>query len=163
MTQVIYLDYNATTPVDPQALDAMLPYLRDRFGNPSSSHAYGRAAHEAVERAREQVAGLLGARPDEIVFTGGGSEADNLAIKGIAEAHQERGNHIITARTEHPAVLVTCPLPGTARLQRHLSTGRCAGCRGPQRCREGHHVADNSGHDHAREQRNRLYPTNHGH
>lgn len=108
MTQVIYLDYNATTPVNPQALDAMLPYLRDRFGNPSSSHAYGHAAHEAVERAREQVAVLLGARSDEIVFTGGGSEADNLAIKGIAEAHRERGNHIITARTEHPAVLVTC-------------------------------------------------------
>jgi len=108
VTQVIYLDYNATTPVNPQALDAMLPYLRDRFGNPSSSHAYGHAAHEAVERAREQVAVLLGARSDEIVFTGGGSEADNLAIKGIAEAHRERGNHIITARTEHPAVLVTC-------------------------------------------------------
>ena len=105
---VIYLDYNATTPVDPRVLEAMLPYLREQFGNPSSSHAYGQAAHEAVDLARGQVAGLLGARPDEIVFTGGGSEADNLALKGIAEARRERGDHIITSQIEHPAVIQTC-------------------------------------------------------
>jgi len=105
---VIYVDYNATTPVDPRVLEAMLPYLGERFGNPSSSHAYGQAAHEAVDLARGQVAGLLGARPDEIVFTGGGSEADNLALKGIAEARRERGDHIITSQIEHPAVIQTC-------------------------------------------------------
>src|SRR4051812_43727828 len=82
----IYLDYNATTPLDPAVLEAMLPYLRDHFGNPSSAHAFGRTAHEAVEHARQQVAGLLGAQPDEIVFTGGGSEASNLALKGIVFA-----------------------------------------------------------------------------
>jgi cysteine desulfurase len=79
----IYLDYNATTPLDPAVVDAMLPYLREHFGNPSSSHAYGRTAHEAVDRARQQVAELIQARPEEIVFTGGGSEASNLAIKGV--------------------------------------------------------------------------------
>ena len=78
----IYLDYNATTPIDPAVVDAMLPYLADHFGNPSSTHAYGKAAHDAVEAARGQVAGLLGAQPDEIVFTGGGTEASNHAIKG---------------------------------------------------------------------------------
>jgi len=104
----LYLDYNATTPVDPRVLEAMLPYLREQFGNPSSSHAYGLAAHAAVERARGQVAALLGCAPEEIIFTGGGSEADNLAIKGIAEVNQERGNHIITCQVEHPAVLATC-------------------------------------------------------
>src|SRR5580704_12835999 len=78
----IYLDYNATTPIDPAVLESMLPYLREHFGNPSSAHAYGKAAHEAVEKARGQVAAFIGAQPDEIVFTGGGSEASNQAIKG---------------------------------------------------------------------------------
>src|SRR5215469_15905500 len=82
----IYLDYNATTPPDPAVVDAMLPYLRGEFGNPSSSHAYGKAAHDAVERARQQVADLIGAQPDEIVFTGGGTEASNHAIKGAVFA-----------------------------------------------------------------------------
>jgi len=104
----VYLDYNATTPVDPRVLEAMLPYLREQFGNPSSSHAYGLAAHAAIEQARGQVAALLGCAPDEIIFTGGGSEADNLAIKGIAEANQARGDHLITTQIEHPAVLATC-------------------------------------------------------
>ena len=104
----IYLDYNATTPVDPQVLEVMLPYLRDQFGNPSSSHVYGQRTHSAVDTARGQVAELLGAHPDEVVFTGGGSEADNLAITGIAEANQERGDHIITSQVEHPAVLASC-------------------------------------------------------
>src|SRR5438270_12522786 len=80
----IYLDYNATTPLDPAVIEAMVPYLRDHFGNPSSTHEFGKAAHEAVAQARHQVAELLGAHDDEIVFTGGGSEASNLAIKGLA-------------------------------------------------------------------------------
>jgi len=104
----IYFDYNATTPVDPRVLEAMLPYLREQFGNPSSSHAYGSTAHAAIERARGQVAALLGCSPEEIIFTGGGSEADNLALKGIAEANQARGDHLITTQIEHPAVLATC-------------------------------------------------------
>lgn len=108
MLKPIYFDYNATTPVDPRVLEAMLPYLREQFGNPSSSHAYGLATHDAVVRARGQVAALLGCAPEEIIFTGGGSEADNLAIKGIVEANHERGDHIITSQIEHPAVLATC-------------------------------------------------------
>lgn len=104
----IYLDYNATTPVDPLVLEAMLPYLREHFGNPSSSHPYGVQARLGVEQARRQVATLLGGEPDEIVFTGSGSEANNLAIKGIAETYHDRGDHIITCQIEHPAVLEPC-------------------------------------------------------
>ena len=104
----IYLDYNATTPVDPVVVEAMLPYLSTHFGNPSSSHCYGYVAHHAVDSARAQVARLLGCTPMEITFTGGGSESDNLAIRGIALAYQQRGNHIITQVTEHPGVLNTC-------------------------------------------------------
>ncbi len=104
----IYLDYNATTPTDPMVVEAMLPYLSEHFGNPSSSHSYGYVAHEAVEAARAQVAQLLGCKAKEIIFTGGGSEGDNLAIRGIALAYQDKGNHIITQITEHPAVLKTC-------------------------------------------------------
>lgn len=104
----IYLDYNATTPLDPNVFEAMLPYLREHFGNPSSGHWFGAQAKAAVEHAREQVAALLGADPSEIVFTSGGSESDNWAIKGIAEANRDRGNHIITSQIEHPAVLNTC-------------------------------------------------------
>jgi len=106
--QPIYLDYNATTPVDARVVEAMLPYLREHFGNPSSSHPYGVQAHTAVEQARGEVASLLGCAPDEIIFTGGGSEANNLAIKGIAEANRNRGNHIITTQVEHPAILEPC-------------------------------------------------------
>ena len=104
----IYLDYNATTPVDPRVRAAMLPYLGDQFGNPSSSHPFGRSAWTAVERARRQVADLLGCAPDEVVFTGGGSESDNLAIQGVAFASRARGRHIITSTVEHPAVINTC-------------------------------------------------------
>jgi len=104
----IYLDYNATTPVDPLVVEAMLPYLSTHFGNPSSTHGYGRTAHDAVDMARMQVAQLLGANPDEIIFTGGGSEGDNLAIQGVALARRHLGNHIITQATEHPAVLKAC-------------------------------------------------------
>jgi cysteine desulfurase len=111
----IYLDYNATTPLDPAVLESMLPFLRDHFGNPSSSHAYGKKAHDAVELARVQVAVFLGARPEEIVFTGGGSEASNHALKGAVFAKLRgffgrwvRGAHIITSAIEHPATLKPC-------------------------------------------------------
>ena len=104
----IYLDYNATTPIDPVVVEAMLPYLTGYFGNPSSSHSYGHEAHKAVDTARAQVAQLLGCTAEEITFTGGGSESDNLAIRGIALAYQDVGNHIITQITEHPGVLQTC-------------------------------------------------------
>lgn len=112
MQTPIYLDYNATTPIAREVVDAMLPFLVEHFGNPSSSHAYGSVAHAAVERARAQVAELIGCRPHEIVFTGAGSEADNLAIKGVAFARRgqksEPGGHLITSAVEHPAVLNTC-------------------------------------------------------
>jgi cysteine desulfurase len=104
MRDPIYLDYNATTLIDPAVLDAMLPYLRTHFGNPSSDHVYGYRAREAVATAREQLAALLGAQPDEVIFTGGGSEANNLALFGVAATRRARGNHIITSTIEHPAV-----------------------------------------------------------
>lgn len=109
MKTPVYLDYNATTPVDPRVLDRMLPHLSGVFGNASSkTHAYGWAAEEAVNVAREEVAALLGAEPGEIVFTGGATESINLAIKGLAAANTSRGRHIITWETEHSAVLDTC-------------------------------------------------------
>src|SRR5438270_3089353 len=104
----IYLDYNATTPVDPIVVEAMLPYLSTHFGNPSSTHHYGHVTRQAIEAARKQVAQLLGCTAGEIIFTGGGSESDNLAIRGVALARRGSGNHIITQVTEHPAVLNIC-------------------------------------------------------
>lgn len=105
----IYMDYHATTPVDPEVLEAMLPYFREHFGNASSrNHVFGWNAESAVDRAREQVAGLLGCKPQEIVFTSGATESDNLAVKGVAWASREKGNHIITSRIEHHAVLDSC-------------------------------------------------------
>ena len=103
----VYLDHNATTPLLPEVVEAMLPYLRDEFGNPSSDHPYGKRAKGAVTRAREQVAALLGCDPDEIVFTSGGTEANNLAIRGVAEARAER-RHIVTTTVEHPATERPC-------------------------------------------------------
>ncbi|MBM3941529.1 MAG: aminotransferase class V-fold PLP-dependent enzyme [SAR202 cluster bacterium] len=113
----IYLDYNATTPIDPQVAQAMLPYIHSYFGNPSSGHSFGAAAKQAVEQARGQVAALLGAVPQEVVFTSGGTEANNYAIKGVAGAYRSRGNHIITSAVEHPAVIEVC---------KHLETQGCA-------------------------------------
>ena len=105
----IYLDHHATTPLDSAVLEAMMPYLIDKFGNASSrTHAYGWEAEEAVHQAREQVASLINARPEEIVFTSGATESDNLALKGIARGNCGRGNHIITTTTEHRAILDAC-------------------------------------------------------
>lgn len=104
----IYLDYNATTPIDPEVATAMRPYLFEHFGNPSSSHWYGAQTKQAVEKARQQVAQLLHSHADEVVFTSGGSEANNYAIKGVAWGHRARGKHIITSAIEHPAVLEVC-------------------------------------------------------
>ncbi|MDZ5458370.1 IscS subfamily cysteine desulfurase [Azohydromonas lata] len=104
----IYLDYAATTPVDPRVVQQMVPYLYQQFGNPASrSHAYGWAAEEAVEIAREHVAALIGADPREVVWTSGATESNNLAIKGAAQFHRSRGKHLITVKTEHKAVLDT--------------------------------------------------------
>ena len=104
----IYLDYNATTPIDPEVAEAMRPYLFEYFGNPSSSHWYGIQTKKAVDEARRQVADLLHCNPEEVVFTSGGSESNNYAIKGTAFANREKGNHIITSAIEHPAVLEVC-------------------------------------------------------
>ena len=105
---MIYLDYNASTPVDPAVREAMLPYLGELHGNPSSSHPMGRRVKQAVETARTQVAGMLGADPSEIVFMSGGTEANNHVIKGVAFALKDRGRHIITTAIEHPAVINPC-------------------------------------------------------
>jgi cysteine desulfurase len=104
----IYLDYNASTPIDPAVADAMRPFLEGSFGNPSGGHWASTAAKTALETARGQVASLLGCRPDEVVFTSGGSEANNLAIKGVYFALRHKGGHIITTEVEHPSVLAPC-------------------------------------------------------
>lgn len=104
----IYLDYNATTPVDPRVVEAMIPYLKEHFHNPSSVYSGAKETKKAIEEAREKIASLIGASPKEIIFTGGGSEADNHAIKGVAFALQEKGKHIITSSIEHHAVLHAC-------------------------------------------------------
>ncbi|MBI3849845.1 MAG: cysteine desulfurase [Verrucomicrobia bacterium] len=105
MNRPIYLDYNATTPVDPRVAEEMWPFVEEQFGNPSSAHALGQTAKAAVEKARGEVAGLLGCQPDEVVFTSGGSESNNMAIKGVAYSLRAKGNHLITSQVEHPAVL----------------------------------------------------------
>jgi cysteine desulfurase len=113
MGKPVYLDYNATTPIDPEVINEMLPYLQTGFGNPSSSYSIGSENLEAVNRARKQVAALINARPEEITFTSGGTESNNHAILGTAIAHQGKGKHLITSEIEHPAVTNVC---------RHLAT-----------------------------------------
>ncbi len=112
-TDPIYLDYNATTPILPEVFEAMVPWLREGFGNPSSNHVYGKRAKAAIETARAHVAELIGSSSDEIIFTSGGTEANNLAIRGVLEAHPER-KHILTSNIEHPATAKPC-----AYLARH--------------------------------------------
>lgn len=105
----VYLDHNATTPLEPLVLEAMLPYYKELFGNASSVHEFGRLARKGIDEARIKVASLLGAEDvDEIVFTGSGTEADNFAVKGAADALRSKGNHIITSSIEHQAVLEPC-------------------------------------------------------
>jgi cysteine desulfurase len=108
MNDPIYLDHNATTPVQAEVVQAMLPWLKEHFGNPSSTHVYGRRAHEAIEKAREQVAALLGCQADEVFFTSGGTEANNLAILGSTEAAAEGRRHVVTSVVEHPATARPC-------------------------------------------------------
>lgn len=106
----VYLDHSATTPVDPRVAQIMVEHMVDVFGNPSSIHSFGRAARKAVEDARAKVAALINAQPNEIIFTSGGTEADNLAVRGIVSANRKKGNHIITSKIEHHAILETCHL-----------------------------------------------------
>ncbi|MCL4459972.1 MAG: cysteine desulfurase NifS [Chloroflexi bacterium] len=108
MAKTIYLDHAATTPVRPEVLEAMLPYFSEKFGNPSSVYALARESRKALDQARDTVADILGASAHEIIFTSGGTESDNLAIKGVAFANRDKGNHIITSQLEHHAVLHTC-------------------------------------------------------
>jgi cysteine desulfurase len=105
---MIYLDYNATTPIDKEVAEAMLPYIYGNYGNPSSTHELGSAAKEAVKTARGQVAELINCSPEEIIFTSGGSESNNMVIKGVYQTFKNKGNHIITSQIEHPAVLNPC-------------------------------------------------------
>jgi cysteine desulfurase len=108
MPKPIYLDYNATTPHDPEVIEAMRPFLEEEFGNPSSSHIYGKAPQKTVMESRSQVAALLNCSLGEITFTSGGTESNNHALKGVADAYRDKGNHIITSRIEHPAILEVC-------------------------------------------------------
>ena len=108
MKNLIYLDYNDTTPIDPEVFESMVPYLTEHFGNPSSNHRYGKITKEAIEHAREQLANLINCSPSEIVFTSGGTESNNYAIMGIASKMKSQGNHIITSQIEHPAVSEVC-------------------------------------------------------
>jgi len=104
----IYLDYAATTPTDPKVLEAMCPYFTDKFGNPSSIHSFGQEAKKAIEDARAKIAGFIGAAPEEIIFTSGGTESNNTALKGVAFANKNKGNHIITSTIEHHAISEPC-------------------------------------------------------
>ncbi len=105
---MIYLDHAATTPVDPSVLEEMIPFFNERYGNASSKHRLGRESKEAIERAREIIAKKLNVKNSEVIFTSGGTESNNFAIKGIAFANKDKGRHIITQKTEHKCILNTC-------------------------------------------------------
>ncbi len=158
MKTPVYLDYNATTPVAPEVADAIDPFLREHFGNPSSSHVYGRRAHEAVDRAREQVAALIGATPGEIVFTGCATEANNLAILGVARALRTAKRHVVTSAVEHPAVLQPCLRLREDGWERHDRRGRRARPRRSAGCRTCAARRHRARLDHACEQRGRHDP-----
>src|SRR5690554_6012237 len=111
MREPIYLDYNATTPIAPEVAEEMLPYIQAHFGNPSSSYAIGRFNKEAIEKARMRVANLIAASPEEIIFTSGGTESNNHAIRGAVFANQHKGKHVITSQVEHLAVTEVCNFP----------------------------------------------------
>ena len=153
----IYMDNHATTPVDPRVVEAMLPYFTQEFGNAASrSHAFGWNAEKAVDRAREQVGALIGASGKEIVWTSGATESDNLAIKGAAEFYKDRGNHIVTAQTEHKAVLDTCKRLEKQGYQVTYVAGRDSDGRvNPAGGGRGHDRQDHPGVDHAGQQRDR--------
>ena len=123
MLRRVYLDNSATTPVEPSVLDAMMPYLTDTFGNASSIHYFGQAARAEVDRARHKVAALINSRPNEVVFTSGGTEANNLAIRGVLESNRKYGNHIITSAIEHPSVKNVCEDLEKSGLLRFLPSG----------------------------------------
>jgi cysteine desulfurase len=134
--KMIYLDHAATTAVDPRVVEAMLPYWTRKYGNASSIYKLGRQSHQALDGARQTVADILHAKPEEIVFTGCGSESDNLAIRGTAWASRQKGNHIITSPIEHHAV------------RDHLSASGQVWRGGPGRCGAGHHRQDRAGDHH---------------
>ena len=128
---MIYLDYNATTPIAPEVAAGIQPYLHNDFGNPSCDYSLGQRAKAALEQARGQVAELLGCQPEEIVFVSGASEANNWVLKGVAHYHRRRGKHFITTVIEHPAVITTPSIPVGGRLGRDLCPGGRPGAGGP--------------------------------
>ena len=155
----IYLDYSATTPVDPRVVDAMVPWLRDHFGNPASrSHAFGWEAEKAVENAREQVAALVSCDPRELIWTSGATESINLAIKGAAHFYKDKGKHLVTVKTEHKATLDTMRELEREGFEVTYLDVEPDGLRRPREARGG----AASGHDprvgDVREQRDRRHP-----
>ena len=160
----IYMDHHATTPVDPRVLEDMLPFFLEKFGNAASrNHVFGWEAEQAVEDARKQVAALIHASPKEIIFTSGATESDNLAIKGVAWRHRERGNHVVTCMTEHRAVLDSCQrLEQEGFRVTYLPVDKL-GQVDPRRRAAGHRRPDHSGDADGRQQRNRrAQPTGRG-
>ena len=152
----IYMDNHATTPVDPRVFEAMTPYFTNVFGNSASrNHSFGWEAEEAAEKARKQVAELIGATAKEIVFTSGATESNNLALKGVAEMYAEKGNHIITAATEHKAILDTCKRLEKDGMRVTYLPVQQNGLVDLDQLRERDHGQDHPDQHHVRQQRNR--------